>query len=135
MGTQATSINIKIKSPNGYVLVSPKTSIEQIEGKLPIETYGPFTYTLLQSSWIANTPRSSFYQQIIKDNNTALIKSEDKPYCVKILEGTSDQMILQQKAYDMLDPIIGIRGNNGSLEFVATEKPPIDIKLQVYWTH
>lgn len=133
MGTQATAVEIKVKA-NDYVSIYPKTSTEQIEGKKVTETYGPFPYILRQDGWTKDLPSKGYYKQIISDDNTKELKDADRPLCNKVLEGTVDQMILQQKAYDMLDSVIGINAVGGKLEFVATEKPPIDIKIQVYWT-
>ena len=109
---------------NTYTQLYPKTTVKQVLGWEVGEVFGPYQLTLVANDWQNN-------QQTLTLND---ITSTDIPFCVKILSGTAEEMIAQDKAYSLLDPKTGIESLDGQVRFTATETPTVDITVQVGWT-
>lgn len=122
----AKGIEINYKNANGNVPLHPQTSIEQVLNWGAGETYGPFRINIPANSWDKATKQATF--------DLAEITSNDIPYCNKILTGTKDQKIAQDKAYSLIDPLIGVESLDGQVRFTCTkEVPTVDITVQIEW--
>ena len=113
------------KSTNGNLIpLYPTTTKEQVLGWDIGEAYGPYIFYLNQ--WTG------------KQCTLPLtgLTSNDIVKCVKILYGTKEEMILQDQAYSLLDPIIGVESLNNEIRFTCTNETPqnIVLKVQVSWT-
>ena len=116
---------LNILANNGsYVPLHPKTTTSQVIDWKMGEVVGPYTLELLASGWVNK-------QQTLALNG---ITPDDIPYCLKILEGTEEQMQAQQEAYALIDPKIGIESLQNAVRFTCTDAvPTVDIKVQVHW--
>ena len=109
---------------NGWIPLYPFTLKSQIIGWNLGESYGPYEIILYANNWINN-------QQIIDLNG---VIESDILYCLKILSGTQEQMIAQDEAYGLLDPIVGIESLYNQIRFTCTSNSPtIDLTLQISW--
>ena len=102
----------------------PKTIIDQVIDWEAGELYGPYQLTLLANSWANNQ------QTLTLDG----ISPTDIPLCVKILNGTTEQMIAQDEAYSLLDAKKGIESLQNQVRFTCTSTPTVDFTVQVSWT-
>ena len=121
-----TTLKIK-NNQNNYVPLAPRTELKQILDWTMGEFHGPYTVTLTAAGW------SNGQQTVAMEG----ITETDIPYCVKMLSGTQEQMIEQDRAYSRLDPLKGIESLNGQVRFTCSSSsrvPTIDINVQVYWT-
>ena len=109
---------------DAYTQLYPKTTVGQVIGWEAGEVFGPYQLTLSANGWQNNQ------QTLTLDG----ITSTDIPFCVKILSGTAEDMIAQDKAYSLLDPKTGIESLDGQVRFTVTETPTVDITVQVGWT-
>ena len=119
-------IEIMLKTDNGYTPLHPEMPPDRIIGKVVGERYGPYTLSLTSANW-ANG------KQTLELSN---ITEMDIPIVIKQLEGTKEEMIAQNLAYSLLDPIIGVESKNGSIIFTLTDSakvPSVDFNVQVYW--
>ena len=107
---------LNIKANNGtYVPLSPNTIKSQIIDWSMGELYGPIQVTLPASGW-QNLPT-------------------DIPFCVKVLSGTVDEMKVQDAAYSLLDPRVGIESLRNQCRFTCTSSAPtVDLTVQIHWT-
>lgn len=116
---------MSIKKQDGdYAALYPQTIQSQVNNfdKLG-EAFGPYILELNSSNWVNN-------QQTLTLTD---ILSSDIPYCVKILEGTQEQMQAQQDAYNLLNPLTGVESLNGQIRFTATSTPTTTFKVQIHW--
>ena len=109
---------------DAYTQLYPKTTVGQVIGWEVGESYGPYQLTLSSSAWANN-------QQTVNLNG---VMSSDILYCTKVLSGTEEQMQVQDAAYSLLDPYVGIESLNNQIKFTCTSSSPtVDITVQVYW--
>lgn len=109
---------------NGYIPLYPKTTIGQVIDWNLGETYGPIQITLSASDWTGNT-------QIVSVDG---VTPNDIVYCVKVLTGTESEMLEQDAAYSLLDPVIGVESLENSIKFTCTDtSPTVDLTVQVSW--
>lgn len=114
-----------IKANDGTLVpLYPNTTLGQIIDLTLGEVYGPFTLTLSANNWVNN-------QQTLPLQG---ISSVNVPYCVKVLTGTPEQMMAQDEAYSLLDPITGIESLQNEIRFTCTSTPTVDFQVQVSWT-
>ena len=116
---------MSIKNQTGdYVSLYPQTIQSQVNdfNKLG-ETFGPYILELNSANWVNN-------QQTLDLTD---ILSSDIPYCVKILEGTQEQMQAQQDAYNLLNPLTGVESLDGQIRFTTTSTPITTFKVQIHW--
>ena len=118
--------NFSIQNDQGtYTNLLPETIKRQVIDWNIGEAYGPYTLTLPSANWVNK-------QQTLALDGVA---PEDLLMCVKVLEGTVQEMKDQNKAYNLLDPRIGIESLSNEVRFTCSNKVPnIDIKVQVAWT-
>lgn len=107
-----------------YIPLYPKTTQEQILDWNVGEVFGPYSFTLTANGWVDNL------QTIALEG----ITENDIPYCLKILSGTQEEMIAQDQAYSLLDPITGIESLNNQVRFKVKSVPTIDFQVQISWT-
>lgn len=110
---------------DGSVLLFPTTPKSQIIDANFGEMFGPYQFTLTAAEW------SNGQQTVTVDG----ITSDDIPRCIKVLSGTFDEMIEQDKAYSMLDPVVGIESLDGQVRFtcLSGQIPSVDFTVQVFW--
>lgn len=115
---------MKVKTSNGYVTLSPQTFSNQVIdadfGEVFIKVI-----TLSAINWNENL------QQTV---DVSGILSSDTPIITKVLEGTTEQMRLQENAFNTLDPIVGVYSFDGKVRFTCKTLPQVDFKVQIYWT-
>lgn len=109
---------------DSYVPLHPKTTVSQVIDWKMGEVVGPYVLELSAAGWTNK-------QQTLSLNG---ITPDDIPYCLKILEGTEEQMAAQQEAYALIDPKVGIESLQNAVRFTCTDAvPTVDIKVQVHW--
>ena len=114
-----------IKAQDGTLVpLYPTTTIGQVIDWNVGRVYGPYTLTIPASDWVENK------QTIALEG----ITTEDIPSCVKVLSGTPEEMIAQDKAYGLLDSLIGIESLQNEVKFTCMSTPTIDLQVQVSWT-
>lgn len=114
-----------IKATDGTLVpLYPYTTVAQVEDWNVGELYGPYTLTLTALGWSNN-------QQTVALEG---IGPDDIPFCIKILSGTQEQMIAQDQAYSLLNPLTGVESLQNSVRFTCTETPSVDFQVQVSWT-
>lgn len=111
------------KGLNGWIPLYPSTLQSQVLGWGLGESYGPYELTINANNWQNNQ------QTLTLDG----VSSEDILYCVKVLNGTQEQMIIQDEAYSLLDPYIGIESLNNQIKFTCTSTPTVDFTVQINW--
>lgn len=115
---------MKVKTSNGYVTLSPQTFSNQVIdadfGEVFIKVI-----TLSAINWNENL------QQTV---DVTGILSSDTPIITKVLEGTTEQMKQQEKAFNCINPIIGAFSIDNAIRFTCNIRPQVDFKVQVYWT-
>lgn len=116
---------MKVKANDGtYNTLVPDSVKQQVIDWGLGEIYGPYNFTLTAQNWFNNTQAIQFEE----------VTSNDKPICTKVLNGTKEQMIAQDKAYSLLDDKIGIQSVNGVIKFTCAETPKVDFEVQVWWS-
>lgn len=114
-----------IKATDGTLVpLYPQTTVSQVIDWDVGEVYGPYTLTLSASGWVENQ------QTVALDG----ISSENIPICVKVLSGSAEEMIAQDQAYGLLDPLTGIESLQNEVKFTCTSTPTVDFQVQVSWT-
>lgn len=114
-----------IKANDGTLVpLYPNTTLGQIIDFNVGEVYGPYLLTLSASNWENN-------QQTLTLEG---ISSENIPYCTKVLTGTEEEMIAQDQAYALLDPLIGVESLQNAIRFTCTSTPTVDFQVQISWT-
>lgn len=111
------------KGLNGWIPLYPSTLQSQVLGWGLGESYGPYELTISANNWVNNQ------QTLTLDE----VSSEDILYCVKVLNGTQEQMTAQDQAYGLLDPYIGIESLNNQVKFTCTSTPTVDFTVQINW--
>ena len=114
-----------IKATNGVLVpLYPQTIKDQVVDWNIGEVFGPYQFTLLASGWINNQ------QTITLDG----VSSTNIVVCTKILTGTQEQMIAQDQAYSLLDPLIGVESLQNQIRFTCKSTPTVDFTVSVSWT-
>lgn len=125
---QNVGFTLEMMNQNGgYVHLFPQTQQHQVENWTMGQMFGPYNLTLTAAGW-SNGQQTIALPEMV---NT------DIPYCVKMLSGTEQEMIEQDRGYSRLDPLTGIESLNGQVRFTCTNSsrvPAVDINVQVYWT-
>ena len=114
---------MKVKTANGYVSLYPQTLLEKIDGFNIGSVYKQIV-TLSTNNW----------QDLQQTVDVTDILESDTPMVNKILEGTPEQMRLQENAFNTLDPIVGVYSFDGKVRFTCKTLPQVDFKVQIYWT-
>lgn len=114
---------MKVKTANGYVSLYPQTLLDKIDD-LNIGSVYKQIVTLPVNNW----------QDLQQTVEVADILESDVPMVNKILEGTVEQMRLQENAFNTLDPIVGVYSFDGKVRFTCKILPQVDFKVQIYWT-
>ena len=118
-------VTMSFKNNEGdYISLHPKTVKEQILDWNVGEVFGPYSFTLTANGWVDN----------LQTVELEGITENDIPYCLKILSGTQEEMIAQDQAYSLLDPITGIESLNNQVRFKVKSVPTIDFQVQISWT-
>lgn len=120
-----TSTVMTTKSKNGNLIpLYPTTIKEQVLGWDVGEVYGP--YIVYIGEWEGK-------QYTVPLNG---LTSNDIVKCVNILYGDEDSMRLEDQAYSLLDPIIGVESLNNEIRFTCTNETPqnIALRVQISWT-
>lgn len=122
----AKGVEIGYKNGNGYVPLYPYTTSEQVINWIAGEAFGPYVLTIPVSAWDAQTRQATLP---LSD-----IISSDIPICNKVLTGTKEQKITQDKAYSLLDSKIGIESLEGQVRFTCTKAvPTVGLTVQINW--
>lgn len=109
---------------NGYIPLYSKTTTNQVIDWNLGTAYGPIQIILSASNWVNNI------QTVVVDGVTP----NDIIYCVKVLTGTESEMLEQDAAYSLLDPVVGIESLENSIKFTCTDtSPTVDLTVQVSW--
>lgn len=123
--SSATEFVLEIKnSKQQHVPLYPSTSLSQVVQWEGQEVFGPFVFELNSANWNNNQQIFDLPEVL----NTDIVK------CVRILEGSKEDMQNQLKAYNLLDPLKGVESLNGEIRFTATKTPEHSVKVQVFWT-
>ena len=113
------------KTASSNVALYPRTIKSQVLGWNVGEMFGPYTLTLLQSQWSQGSITLPLEDVI----------STDRVKCIKLLSGTSEEMIAQDKSFSLIDPLIGVESQDGQIKFTCTNVvPTVDLQVQVSWT-
>ena len=113
------------KTASSNVALYPRTIKSQVFGWNVGEMFGPYTLTLLQSQWSQGSITLPLEDVI----------STDRVKCIKLLSGTSEEMMAQDRAFNLIDPLIGVESKNGQIKFTCTNATPtVDLQVQVSWT-
>lgn len=114
-----------IKAIDGTLVpLYPKSTKDQVLGWNIGESYGPYQFTLKTSGWNNN-------QQIVTLDG---VMDTDILRCTKVLTGTKEEMIAQDEAYSLLDPVTGIESLPNQIRFTCTSTPSVDFTVSVSWT-
>ena len=111
-------------SDRTLVPLYPQTTIDQVVGWNAGQVYGPYQLTLSASGWSSN-------QQTLALTG---VSPTDIVNCTKVLSGTQQQMIAQDEAYSLLDPLIGVESLQNEIRFTCTSTPTVDFTVSVSWT-
>ena len=120
---KAATLKIK-NNADSYTPLYPTLPRSQVIGWDAGEIFGPYVLELKATDWVNKT------QTLPLDG----ISSQDVPQCVKILEGTEEQMLAQREAYKKLNPRKGIQSLSNQIMFTCDEVPKANFKVQVWWT-
>ena len=114
-----------IKATDGTLVpLYPQTVRDQVVGWNIGESYGPYQFTLTASGWSNN-------QQTVSLND---VMSTDMLKCIKVLSGSQEEMIAQDQAYSLLDPLIGVESLQNQIRFTCKSTPTVDFTVSVSWT-
>ena len=116
---------LKIKNNAGsYTPLYPILPKSQVIGWDAGEIVGPYTLELKATDWVRNI-------QTLDLNG---VSAEDVVHCVKVLEGTEEQMLAQYEAYQRLNPRTGVQSLSNQIKFTCDEIPQANFKVLVWWT-
>lgn len=114
-----------IKANDGTLVpLHPKSTKDQVLGWNIGESYGPYQFTLTASGWSSN-------QQTVSLDG---VMPTDILKCTKVLSGSQEEMIAQDQAYSLLDPLTGIESLQNQIRFTCTSTPTVDFTVSVSWT-
>lgn len=114
-----------IKANDGTLVpLYPKTTKDQVLGWDIGESYGPYQFTLDAAEWSNN-------QQTVSLDG---VMPTDILKCTKVLTGTQEEMISQDQAYSLLNPLTGIESLQNQIRFTCTSTPTVNFTVSVSWT-
>lgn len=114
-----------IKANDGTLVpLYPKTTKDQVLGWDIGESYGPYQFTLDAAEWSNNQ------QTVLLDG----VMPTDILICTKVLTGTQEEMIAQDQAYSLLNPLTGIESLQNQIRFTCTSVPTVNFTVSVSWT-
>lgn len=114
-----------IKSNDGTLVpLYPKTTKDQVLGWDIGESYGPYQFTLDVAEWSNN-------QQTVSLNG---VMPTDILKCTKVLSGSQEEMIAQDQAYSLLNPLTGIESLQNQIRFTCISTPTVNFTVSVSWT-
>lgn len=117
---QGFTLEIKNNEDN-YINLYPKTTQEQVIAWNIGSIYGPYTLLLNKSNWVNK-------KQLIEFQG---ITPNDVITCVKMLNGTEQEMKIQDQNYSLLT---SIESESNQVIFECKETPTVDIPVQIWWT-
>lgn len=104
-----------------YIDLYPKTTQDQVIGWNIGSIYGPYTILLKKNNWIEK-------KQLIEFKG---VSQNDIISCIKMLNGTEQEMKIQDQNYALLTTI---EAETNQVIFECKEIPQIDISVQIWWT-
>ena len=114
-----------IKANDGTLVpLHPKTTKDQVLGWDIGESYGPYQFTLDAAEWSNN-------QQTVSLDG---VMPTDILKCTKVLSGSQEEMISQDQAYSLLNPITGIESLQNQIRFTCISTPTVNFTVSVSWT-
>lgn len=114
-----------IKANDGTLVpLYPKTTKDQVLGWNIGESYGPYQFTLDAAEWSNN-------QQTVSLDG---VMSTDILKCTKVLSGSQEEMISQDQAYSLLNPLTGIESLQNQIRFTCISTPTVNFTVSVSWT-
>lgn len=114
-----------IKANDGTLVpLYPKTTKDQVLGWDIGESYGPYQFTLDVAEWSNN-------QQTVSLDG---VMPTDILKCTKVLSGSQEEMISQDQAYSLLNPLTGIESLQNQIRFTCTSTPTVNFTVSVSWT-
>lgn len=123
MGNLGFELTYKTASSN--VALYPRTIKSQVLGWNVGEVFGPYALTLPQNQWSQGSLTLSL----------ADVTETDRVKCIKMLSGTSEEIMAQDKSFSLIDPLIGVESQDGQIKFTCTNAvPTVDLQVQVSWT-
>lgn len=113
------------KTASSNVALYPRTIKSQVLGWNAGEVFGPYVLTLPQDQWAQGSLTLSL----------ADVTETDRVKCIKMLSRIPEEMMAQDRAFNLIDPLIGIESKNGQIKFTCTNAvPTVDLQVQVSWT-
>ena len=123
MGNLGFELTYKTASSN--VALYPRTIKSQVLGWNVGEVFGPYVLTLPQNQWSQGSLTLSL----------ADVTETDRVKCIKMLSGTPEELMAQDRAFNLIDSLTGIESKNGQIKFTCTNAvPTVDLQVQVSWT-
>lgn len=114
-----------IKANDGTLVpLYPKTTKDQVLGWDIGESYGPYQFTLDAAEWSNN-------QQTVSLDG---VMPTDILKCTKVLSGSQEEMISQDQAYSLLNPLTGIESLQNQIRFTCISTPTVNFTVSVSWT-
>lgn len=114
-----------IKANDGTLVpLHPKTTKDQVLGWDIGESYGPYQFTLDVAEWSNN-------QQTVSLNG---VMPTDILKCTKVLSGSQEEMISQDQAYSLLNPLTGIESLQNQIRFTCISTPTVNFTVSVSLT-
>lgn len=114
-----------IKANDGTLVpLHPKTTKDQVLGWDIGESYGPYQFTLDAAEWSNN-------QQTVSLDG---VMPTDILKCTKVLSGSQEEMISQDQAYSLLNPLTGIESLQNQIRFTCISTPTVNFTVSVSWT-
>lgn len=114
-----------IKATDGTLVpLYPTTIIDQVTDWNVGEVYGPYVLNLPATGWSDN-------QQTVSLDG---VMPTDILKCTKVLSGNQEEMMAQDQAYSLLDPLRGIESLQNQIRFTCTSTPTVDFTVSVSWT-
>lgn len=115
------------KGQGGYIPLYPKTVKEQVIDltvqETGIQVFGPTQVTLKKENWANNS-------QVVPLNG---VLPTDIVMCTKVLFGTEEEMIEQDRAFNCLDPYKGIESYTDVALFACNQVPTVDLTVSLSW--
>lgn len=115
------------KGQGGYIPLYPKTVKEQVIDltvqETGIQVFGPTQITLKKENW-ANNKQTAPLSGVLPT---------DIVMCTKVLFGSQEEMIEQDRAFDCLDPYQGVESYTSVVQFTCNQVPTVDLTVSLSW--
>ena len=109
-----------IKATDGTLVpLYPTTIIDQVTDWNVGEVYGPYVLNLPATGWSDN-------QQTVSLDG---VMPTDILKCIKVLSGSQEEMMAQDQAYSLLDPLRGVESLQNQIRFTCTSTPTVDFTV------